>query len=408
MVIKKNFLKVVSAVMSAVMLAVAVTAAPMPIANQKVPKAETELTETKPKEMAVPDTKATEAKPEETTPAETAAQESVPQKSPTDYTGKWHWKHNNENLDVKVRITENTIAIYLHIVNTDMGIFGNEIMALYWYGTYMPPAKAGKHTWTSNTLLTEKDRPLFATSEPMKTFVYENGEITFPLKLTFAGDTIDSTVILVPYTAEDGSACENGHVSFTVEKNSLGGVDLHAIVEVKNTGTTDLYLDESTFYFCDEEGVILKEDNYAEAYPKIISPGNSGYYYADTTLENVDSVEEFRLTCNMNIYTSRSVIAYLETYDTKFTEESFGGVEASVKVKNPIAQEIKPTVVVVLFDKDKKPIDVMTKTYETIPANATKRIELSNWYQPEGITLDDVAYYKVFSYVADDQYNFDW
>ena len=213
---------------------------------------------------------------------------------------------------------------------------------------------------------------------------------------------------MVPYTADDGSACEKGYVSFTVEENSIGGIDLHAIVEIKNTGTTNLYLDESTFYFCDQEEVILKEDNYVKAYPQIISPGNSGYYYADTTLENVEDVENFWLMWDLNIYTNRSAIAYLETYDAKFTEESFSGVEASVKVKNPTDQEIKPTVVVVLLDKDHNPLDVMTKTYETIPANSTKRIELSNWYQPEGIVMEDVVYYKAFSYIADDQYNFDW
>ena len=378
----KKILNTISALLAAITLATTVFAAPMPTVQKNTEKAETKAEETAP--------------------------EIAPEKSPTDYTGKWHWKYNHEKLDVKVRITENTVAVYLHIMNTDMGIFGNERAALYWYGTYTPPTKEGKHTWTSKTLMTDEDLPLFATNETTKTFVYENGEISFPLKLTFAGETIDNTIVLVPYTADDGSACEKGYVSFTVEENSIGGIDLHAIVEIKNTGTTNLYLDESTFYFCDQEEVILKEDNYVKAYPQIISPGNSGYYYADTTLENVEDVENFWLMWDLNIYTNRSAIAYLETYDAKFTEESFSGVEASVKVKNPTDQEIKPTVVVVLLDKDHNPLDVMTKTYETIPANSTKRIELSNWYQPEGIVMEDVVYYKAFSYIADDQYNFDW
>lgn len=390
---KNSTLKVISAILTAVLLAGAVIAAPTPTTNNQAKNTETKPAETTAEKTETTETKETESKPE---------------KSPTDYTGQWHWKYNNENGDVKVRITENTVTVYLHVMNRDMGILGNEQMALYWHGTYTPPTKEGKYTWTSKSLLKEEELPLFATKEPTKTFVYENGEISFPLKLTFAGETIDNTIVLVPYTADNGSACEKGHVSFTVEENSLGGVDLHAIVEIKNTGTTDLYLDESTFYFCDEEEVILKEDKYVKAYPKIVAPGDSGYYYADTILENVDDVESFYLMWDLNIYTNRTAIAYLETYDAELTEEYFGGVEASVKVKNPIDQEINPTVVVVLLDKDHNPLDVMTKSYETIPANSTKRIEISNWYQPKNIALDDVVYYKAFSYVADDQYNFNW
>lgn len=386
----KKILKTVSAFLAAITLAAAAYAAPMPTVQKDAGKPETQ--------------------PEETAPAETAAPETAPAKSPTDYTGKWHWKYNHENADVKVSITENTVAVYLHIMNADMGIFGNERAALYWYGTYTPPTKEGKHTWTSMTLLTDENRPLFATNESTKTFVYENGEISFPLKLTFAGETIDNTIVLVPYTADDGSAAEIADIYFTVEDNSLGGKNFHVITEVINTGTTDLYLDDSTFRFCDEENVILKEMNYVEAYPKIIAPGTSGYYYADTMLDEIaaEGVQEFYVGVDLNVYTNRSDILYFETYDVKLEEEYSGGVKAAVKVKNPYNQEIKPTVVVVLLDKDKKPLDVMTKTYETIPANSTKLIELSNWSQPDDIGMEDVAYYKAFSYIADDQYNFDW
>ena len=386
----KKILKTVSAFLAAITLAAAAFAAPMPTVQ---------------KDAVEPETKA-----KETVPAETAAPETAPEKSPTDYTGKWHWKYNNENADVKVRITADTITVYLHIMNTDLGIFGNEQITLYWHGTYTPPTKEGKYTWTSQSLLTAEDRPLFASTDSTKTFVYENGEITFPLKLTFAGETIDNTIILVPYTADDGSAAEITDIYFTVEDNSLDGKNFHVIAEVKNTGTTDLYLDDSAFRFCDEENVILKEMNYVEAYPKIIAPGTSGYYYADTMLDKAaaEGVQEFYVEVDLNIYTNRSDILYFETYDVRLEEEYFGGVETTAKVKNPYNQEIKPTVVVVLLDKDKKPLDVMTVSYETIPANSTKLIELSNWSQPDDIGMEDVAYYKAFSYIADDQYNFDW
>ena len=141
----KKILNTISALLAAITLATTVFAAPMPTVQKNTEKAETKAEETAP--------------------------EIAPEKSPTDYTGKWHWKYNHEKLDVKVRITENTVAVYLHIMNTDMGIFGNERAALYWYGTYTPPTKEGKHTWTSKTLMTDEDLPLFATNETTKTFV---------------------------------------------------------------------------------------------------------------------------------------------------------------------------------------------------------------------------------------------
>lgn len=386
----KNFfvLKTISVFLATITLATTVFAAPTPTVRKNI--------------------ETTGTKAEETVPTETNEQEPLPKKSPTDYTGQWTCINATENFDIKARITEDTITVYLHIMNTDMGILGNEIMALYWKGSYTPPTKEGQHTWVSKTLLTEESRPVLASSDASKTFSIKDGKIYFPMNLTLFGETKNGTITLVPYASETGSACEIGNISFSAENNSIGGAKIHAIVEVKNTGTTSLYLDDSTFYYCDEEDVILKEDNYIKAYPQIIAPGDNGYYYADTTLNDVEDVKALGLNVDLNIYTNRSEILYFETYDIKLTEDYSKSVTATVKVKNPYDKEIKPVVVVVLLDKDLKPLDILKKSYESIPANSTKRIDLSNWYQPATVDLTDVAYYEVFSYIADDQYNFDW
>lgn len=389
---KNSILKVISAILTAVFLAGTVIAAPTPTINNQAKNTETKPAETTAEKTETTETKETESKSE---------------KSPTDYTGQWVCNHATDTMDVKARITENTITVYIQFKNIDLGLWGDNAMFLYWSGTYTPPAKEGKHTWTSNTLISKDNKPLLASSDTTKAFTYENGKITFPMSLTFFGETASGTITLVPFVTDKVTKAELGYSVINVNENSLGELELHAITEIKNTGNTNLYLDYGTFYFL-EDGVIIKEDNYVKGYPQIVKPGNSGYYCTMVSIDKPEKTAEYSLSVSLEAFTAYVEEIALESYDAKLKEDYFGDIHASVKVKNSFDAEITPTVVAILFDENENPIDVLEKEYEKIPAKSTKLIETYDWDNLRNLKLSDVATAKVFCYIPQNQNNLDW
>lgn len=116
-------------------------------------------------------------------PTKTAS--STPTPDPVvipDLTGSW--KQNNSASDdgwMTATISDN--AITANFV-TDNG----DTTSLFWVGTFTPPTDdKSPYTWTSTRDTAATDSALLASTDPTKDFIYEKGEISFPVSI--AGST---------------------------------------------------------------------------------------------------------------------------------------------------------------------------------------------------------------------------
>ncbi len=117
------------------------------------------------------------------TPTKAAA--STPTPDPVvvpDLTG--NWKQNNSASDdgwMTATINGNTITANFVTDNGDT-------TSLFWVGTFAPPTDdKSPYTWTSTRDTAATDSALLASTDPTKDFIYEDGEISFPVSI--AGST---------------------------------------------------------------------------------------------------------------------------------------------------------------------------------------------------------------------------
>lgn len=120
------------------------------------------------------------------TPTKAAA--STPTPDPVvipDLTG--NWKQSNSASDdgwMTATIDGNTITANFVTDNGDT-------TSLFWVGTFTPPTDdKSPYTWTSTRDTAATDSALLASTDPTKDFVYENGEISFPVSIAGSSATV--------------------------------------------------------------------------------------------------------------------------------------------------------------------------------------------------------------------------
>lgn len=103
--------------------------------------------------------------------ASSPASSTAPEE-PLDLTGNWEEKDAGDSYQAGY-IKDGQIVIYW-VSN------GGDTKALYWAGSYIAPTEyAETYTWDSVNDTEQTGKALLASGDEVKTFTYENGEITY-------------------------------------------------------------------------------------------------------------------------------------------------------------------------------------------------------------------------------------
>lgn len=90
-----------------------------------------------------------------------------------DLTGEW--EQSNKSSDTSYHAATITAdAIQIYWINTE-----KETKALYWAGSFTPPADASPYTWESVNDTEQTAHALLASRDESKTFSYADGEISY-------------------------------------------------------------------------------------------------------------------------------------------------------------------------------------------------------------------------------------
>ncbi len=217
----------------------------------------------------------------------------------------------------------------------------------------------------------------------------------------------------VPSTEESSSApskTEPPTASFKVTDQRLNVYRNRAeefwgqvIAVVQNTGDAPIYLQNSTFHITDAEGKSLASDTTVSAYPQIVAPGETGYYYAETYLET-ESAEGLMLefTPQVSVSAQQAVAYTVENPDLQ--DSRYGGMELRVTLSNSTAQDTRHyCVAVLLFDAEGK---LLGQFYDVpsvkVPAGGSAVLELSSYMLPDTVTKAEIADYRILAYELQD------
>ena len=199
--------------------------------------------------------------------------------------------------------------------------------------------------------------------------------------------------------AEDKEAYEITYSNVKTYTNSIGTTYAQVIVEIENTGTTDLYLSTGSYDLEDENGKLIASSSMASTYPDVISPGEKAYMYEENMLDNpVDGV--LTVSPRPNVEKAKVENIRFNVTDVEISTDQYGYLKAIGRVENTGSEsENMVYIVLILKDSAGTPVgQIFTILMEDLAAGDKIGFEASAMSLPKDVTVDSVASFDVYAY----------
>lgn len=208
-------------------------------------------------------------------------------------------------------------------------------------------------------------------------------------------------------TEAAGPQYEITYQNAKVWTDSIGSVWVQTIVEITNTGSTNLYLSSGAYDLEDADGNLVAAQSMVSAYPSVLAPGEKGYMYEETTLDNYTGDGNLTVIPRPDVEEATVDLIRYDTSDITVSNDEFSGVKVMGRVENTTGEVSEGMVYVVafLYDANGTPIgsvfDILT---EDLEVGSKVGFELTGLSLPDDITAESVASTTVYSYPL--QYQF--
>lgn len=195
--------------------------------------------------------------------------------------------------------------------------------------------------------------------------------------------------------------------SVKTHKNSIGTIWAQAIVEIENTGSSDLFLESGSCDFEDMEGNLVASKDMS-VYPQIIAPGEKAYYYEETILDALTEPADLKIIPRPEIMESTTEHITYSVTDISITDNTYGGVKVIGRVENTTeAEESMIYVAITLFNEAAEPIGlVFTILTDDLAPGEKVGFEATSISLPDEVTADSVASYTAVAYPHQFQFDF--
>lgn len=187
--------------------------------------------------------------------------------------------------------------------------------------------------------------------------------------------------------------------------NSIGSVWVQTIVEITNTGSTNLYLSSGSYDLEDASGSLVASQTMVSAYPDVLAPGEKGYMYEETTLDKaVDG--ELTVLPREDVEEATVDLIRFPVTEAEISDDTYGGIKMMGRVENTSAEEQSLVYIVAfLYDSNGSCIgQVFTILTEELAAGDKIGFEMSGFSLPDDITSEAISDYVIYAYPM--QYQF--
>lgn len=195
------------------------------------------------------------------------------------------------------------------------------------------------------------------------------------------------------------------HTTFTHYTNSIDREEYCGVVEIKNTGSSYIYLNDCTFDFEDDDGHLLQAEKMISKAPDVIAPGEFGYFFSNGYIDEGVSLENgINLVPNFSVEVARkgkdAVVDYaVSDLDIRNNDYDIG-VKVTGRVENTTSEDtssIDVKIVVIFFDSNGEILDIGYTYADEMSAGSNVSFEVSTMFGNSEFTTDDVAEYKVIA-----------
>ena len=181
--------------------------------------------------------------------------------------------------------------------------------------------------------------------------------------------------------------------------NSIGTTWVQVIVEITNDGTKDLYLGSGKVDLEDANGKLIKSISLVSEVPEVLAPGEKGYMYEETTLDN--PVEgAITVLPREDVKEAKVDRVRLAVSEVELSDSGYGDIKALGRVENTTDEtQDWVNVEILLFDADGKLIGKVTSliTDELKPGDKVG-FEATSFSLPDTVTVSSVASFIAYAY----------
>lgn len=168
-----------------------------------------------------------------------------------------------------------------------------------------------------------------------------------------------------------------------------------------------MYLSSGAYDLEDSSGALVKAQTMVSTFPTVLAPGEKGYMYEETTLDEYEGDGELTILPRPDVKAATVDLVRYNVSELKVSNDAFGGVKVSGRIENQTSEKTDGMVYIVAFfyDESGTPIgSAFTILTETIDAGAKIGFELSGFSLPDDVTSDSVSDTVVYAYPL--QYQF--
>lgn len=189
-----------------------------------------------------------------------------------------------------------------------------------------------------------------------------------------------------------------GEAKVKTFKNSIGTVWVQVIASIENTGNCNVYLSNCKADLESSDGTLL-DTITLEPYPQIIAPGETAYYYRETTLD-ISEPENINADVRPDAYEADVDQILFRVSDVALSEDDYRDIKVVGRVENETADDYSFVyVVVVLRDASGDPVGIIyTILDEDLPAGEKIGWKASEYVLPDDISMDIVESWDVYAY----------
>lgn len=247
-------------------------------------------------------------------------------------------------------------------------------------------------------------------SAPIQNTTSTDSSSTAPSKTTAEPSTEPSTeptadaTTEAPISTAPQGVYELGACSVRTYRDENGTIWAMGIAEITNTCNKPLYLNYGAFELRNSADEIVMTADAVAAYPQILLPGESGYYF-EVVEPDLPDTETLTLNVTPDVCeTEAESIRYTVT-DTRLKDSPYGGLELWGKVENTTASNGELVcIAAVLLDAEDKPLGLLTTVLpEQLKAGTASEFNLDSFMLPAELKTAEVAQTLIFAFPLQEQ-----
>ena len=206
---------------------------------------------------------------------------------------------------------------------------------------------------------------------------------------------------------EPEAAFEITYTHSDVWPSVTGGNWQQTIVEITNTGDTNLYFDTGNYDLEDSAGKLLASQSYVTVFPNVIAPGEKAYMYEASVLEDNPAEGEIKVLPRVEGKAATVELIRFELTDMELSTDDYGYLQVLGRIENKTDRDFENVYVVgQLYDDQGRCIGQMQDYLpETLTAGAKVGFKLIEFALPDSVNEDSIAEIRYYGYPLQAQFN---